>query len=219
MGKVISEKLFEQLREHVKKHLATAPGCHDMDHTMRVYNNALTIYEMEHDGDIQVIRTGALLHDIARPEEMLSEGGLCHAMVGAESAEKILKDFGVGDEEFISRVAEVVRKHRYRDECHPQTIEEKIVYDADKLDSIGAVGVGRAFHFAGRIRARLHNTREEALNSSEYSVNDSAYREYLVKLREVPGRMLTASGRKLAEERAQFMHDFFDRLNYEVYGF
>ena len=97
----------------------------------------------------------------------------------------------------------------------PQNLIEKIVYDADKLDSIGAVGVGRAFHFAGRIGAKLHNTSEAALNSEAYSEEDSAYREYLVKLRSVPERMLTVTGRKLAEDRSAFMHEFFRRMNEE----
>jgi len=91
-----------------------------------------------------------------------------------------------------------------------------IVYDADKLDSIGAVGIGRAFHFAGRIGARLHNTAAEAVGAPAYSVEDSAYREYLVKLRHVPERMLTPSGRRLAVDRARFMDEFFHRLNDEA---
>jgi len=111
-----------------------------------------------------------------------------------------------------------VRRHRYRGRFAPQTIEEKIIYDADKLDSLGCIGIGRAFHFAGRIGARLHNTEDEAVNSLAYSHEDSAYREYLVKLRHVPEKMLTQSGREMAKERAVRMHDFFDRLNQEVYG-
>ncbi len=215
----VSEELFEEIRKFVEKHLSSAPGCHDMDHTMRVYNNAITLYEMEHNGNIEVIRLGALLHDIARPEEMNSKGQICHAALGAANAVTILSDFGITNQEFLTKVSKVIHRHRYRGNHRPRSIEDKIVYDADKLDSIGAVGIGRAFHFAGRIGARLHNTREEAINSKEYSNNDSAYREYLVKLRDVPNRMLTESGKKLAEKRAEYMHDFFDRLNNEVYGY
>jgi uncharacterized protein len=97
-------------------------------------------------------------------------------------------------------------------------LEEQIIYDADKLDSIGAVGIGRAFHFAGREGAKLHNSAEAALNSAAYSREDSAYREYLVKLRHIPERMLTVAGRELAIERAAFMDQFFQRLNHEIFG-
>ena len=97
-------------------------------------------------------------------------------------------------------------------------MEAQVVFDADKLDSIGAVGIGRSFHFAGRIGARLHNTMEEALGSASYSREDSAYREYLVKLRYIHERMLTAEGRRMALARHQSMVGFFERLCCEVRG-
>ena len=76
--------------------------------------------------------------------------------------------------------------------------------------------MARAFYFAGRIGARLHNTAEEALRSASYSEQDSAYREYLVKLRLLPEKMLTETGRRLAQDRAAYMKEFFDRLNREA---
>jgi uncharacterized protein len=79
------------------------------------------------------------------------------------------------------------------------------------------VGVGRAFHFAGRIGAKLHNTEKEALGSKSYSSEDSAYREYLAKLRHIHGKMLTRTGRKIARQRSDFMHKFFKQLNAEVF--
>jgi len=207
---------FEKLSALVKEHLATAPGCHDFDHVQRVLHNARTILAEEHDADAWTVELAALLHDIARPEEMASKGKICHARHGSVIAVPLLEKCGFTDPILVCRVCSCVKKHRYRGSDKPETIEEKIIYDADKLDSIGAVGIGRAFHFAGRIGARLHNTPEEALASDAYSVQDSAYREYLVKLRHVPSRMLTENGRKLAMERAEFMIAFFDRMNSET---
>ncbi|HOK04922.1 MAG TPA: hypothetical protein PLN24_06695, partial [Victivallales bacterium] len=99
-----------------------------------------------------------------------------------------------------------------------QSIEEKIVYDADKLDSLGAIGIGRAFHFAGRIGARLHNTEQEALSSNSYTKEDTAYREYLIKMRHIPEKMLTKTGKKIALKRLKFMKLFFEKLNKEFSG-
>ena len=146
---------------------------------------------------------------------MKSGGRICHAEQGGLKAPALLRELGCTDETLIEAVGKAVARHRYRGKNAPQNLIEKIVYDADKLDSIGAVGVGRAFHFAGRIGAKLHNTSEAALNSEAYSEEDSAYREYLVKLRSVPERMLTVTGRKLAEDRSAFMHEFFRRMNEE----
>ena len=76
-------------------------------------------------------------------------------------------------------------------------------------------GIGRAFLFAGRSGAKLHNTCAAALASEEYSEEDTAYREYLVKLRHLPQAMLTEPGRKIAMERIGFMREFFIRMNQE----
>jgi uncharacterized protein len=211
-----SEKL-KKLILKVQKRFETAPGCHDWSHTWRVLNNARIIAAGEKKADIQVVETAAVLHDIARPEELKSKGKLCHAVIGSEIAGKYLMKCEFRNDEFIRKVCNCVKTHRYRSGHSPLSIEEKIVYDADKMDSVGAVGVGRAFHFAGRIGAKLHNTEKEALDSKSYSSEDSAYREYLVKLRHIHGKMLTGTGRKIARQRSDFMHKFFRQLNAEVF--
>jgi uncharacterized protein len=165
------------------------------------------------DTEKYLIDLAALLHDCARPEEFASEGKVCHARLGAEKAEKILRELGCPDNDLIGTVADAVRCHRYRGEDRPRTKVACILHDADKLDSIGATGIGRAFHYAGKLGGRLHNTETEALNSSEYSREDTAYREYLVKLRHIEERMTTASGRRHAKDRSVFMHEFFRRMN------
>jgi len=215
-----TQQLYRTVFEKVRSILENAPGCHDFDHTLRVLKNARMIASHElppSDAEsFSNVELAALLHDVARPEEMRSHGKQCHAEAGAPKAEAVLRACGCTDEARIRAVSECVKRHRYRGKNAPVSLIDKIVYDADKLDSIGAAGIGRAFHFAGRNGARLHNTESEALGGEEDGREDSAYREYLVKLRNVPGRMLTVSGRRAAEERAAYMHDFFQRLNEEA---
>ena len=212
----MEKKLYQRVWEAVRKELCDAPGCHDFDHTERVLRNARMLARQELDPSDErtflAVSLAALLHDVARPEELRSCGRICHAQAGFGKAADFLRRCGCTDEALIRKVADAVRRHRYRGKDQPETLTDRLVYDADKLDSIGAVGVGRAFHFAGRVGARLHNPAEEALTGSEYGREDSAYREYLVKLRHVPERMLTSAGRAAAEERAAFMHEFFRRL-------
>jgi len=205
------------LEAEVQKLLATVPGCHDWDHTTRVLANARQIAR-EEGADLKVVECGALLHDIGRAQELQDAGKTCHAALGAKMVDTILRDAGFTDLEFIAHVTACVRTHRFRRRTgeKPASLEAQIVYDADKLDSIGAVGIGRAFHFAGRIGARLHNTEAEALASKSYSREDSAHREYLVKLRHIHEHMLTPAGRRLAEQRHHFMVAFFAELEKEV---
>ena len=215
----MTSSLFQSVYAKVRSILEFAPGCHDFDHTLRVLNNAREIARGElgpEEGDLfSAVELGALLHDVARPEELESGGRICHAEAGAPKAAGILRECGCSDEHLIRIVSESVGRHRFRGKNAPVSLVDKIVYDADKLDSIGAVGIGRSFHFAGRVGARLHNTEQEALSGKEYGREDSAYREYLVKLRHVPERMLTATGRAMARGRAEFMHEFFRRMNRE----
>jgi len=207
------------LQEQVRQIMKSMPHCHGWDHTVRVWRNACHIAEVE-NADRHVVEYAALLHDIGRAAEFEAPGKACHAEIGASRIPDILHRIGVFDYSFIAHVTECVRSHRYRKRKTrvPQTLEAKIVFDADKLDSIGAIGLGRAFHFAGRIGARVHNSKHEALASESYSIEDSAYREYLVKLQYIHQNMLTTEGKRMAQSRHNFMCNFFQRLNSEIKG-
>lgn len=191
-------------------------GSHGFDHVKRVLALSLRLGR-ESGADLDVLTMAALLHDIGRREETCSNGDSCHAQTGSKMAAEILRSCGAGPS-LVRRVADCVRQHRFRGGPPPLSPEARILYDADKLDSLGAVGIGRAFLFAGEVGARLHNTTAEAMRGKAYSAEDTAYREYLVKLRKIPGSMKTAAGRRLARERADFMEEFFSRLDAETRG-
>ena len=111
-----------------------------------------------------------------------------------------------------------VRAHRFRDGFTPRTVEARVLYDADKLDAIGAVGVARAYLFAGELGACLHNPHLPPEQAQAYSVNDTGHREYVVKLSKIKGRILTAEGQRLAKDRHDFMDQFFKRFQMEYTG-
>ncbi len=115
-------------------------------------------------------------------------------------------------------VAHCIRAHRFRGRHEPKTLEARVLFDADKLDSIGAIGIGRAYLFAGEVGAKLHNPEADPERTRPYTEEDTAYREYRVKLCRIRDRMLTPEGRRLAAERQAFMEEFFRRLNREVAG-
>jgi len=206
---------FALISDRVKAHLESAPGCHDFEHTLRVLHHARVLASLI-KSDLEIVELAAVLHDIARPEELTSKGKCCHAKIGCEIARNLVFEV-FRDATLAAAVGEAVRTHRYRGKDRPQTVEAKIVFDADKLDSLGAIGIGRAFLFAGRENARLHNTREEALTSAAYSREDTAYREFLVKLCKLPDVMQTIEGKKIAKKRLRFMEKFFAELSGEIY--
>lgn len=210
------KEAIEKVRKIVEQKLLNSDGCHDYDHTLRVYMLCLHLGKIE-GADLNILKFAALLHDICRPEESKSCGKICHATIGAQKAKEILLDLKVSSEITI-KVSECISSHRYRDDNIPFSLEAKIVYDADKLDSIGAVGIGRSFVFAGAHGARMHNPDVDIMQTKEYSREDTAYREYIFKLSKIKSRMLTKEGKRMAESRHKFMKIFFDRLNDETKG-
>lgn len=212
-----AKNTIQKIRCAAKALFGHAKGSHGWDHTERVVKLALHIGKKEH-ADLIILELAALLHDIGRKSEDESFGEVCHAEEGAKLAERILKRFCISDET-IKSVANCIRHHRFRKKSRPDTLEAKIIFDADKLDAIGAVGIGRAFLFAGENGAKLYNAPEVDISKTRaYSSEDTAYREFFHKLRHVHKRMLTKTGRRLAKKRHEFMLKFFDRLNEEVRG-
>lgn len=207
-----------RLEELSREQLERDPSCHDWDHTRRVLLSAQSLARQE-GADLSVVTAAAILHDIARPEEMASQGEVDHAVLGATKARELLQREKLGTPEWWERVVRCIRTHRFRNRTGeaPATVEERVLFDADKLDSLGAIGLARAFHFAGKTGARVHNSAQEALAGHSYGREDSAYREFLVKLQALPQAMLTPAGTALAQERLRFMEMFFQTLNQECF--
>lgn len=212
----LSGALVSRIKEEAGAYFRRARGSHDWDHTERVYRLCLRIGRKE-KADLRILELAALLHDIGREEEDRSNGKICHGRTGAALAQVILERHGL-DRASVRAVVHCIRTHRFRKRAVPRTLEARILFDADKLDSIGAVGVGRAFLFAGEVGARLHNSAAAARRAKDYGPGDTAYREWLVKLRRLPARLLTPAGRRLASDRAAFAAAFFARLDEEVAG-
>ena len=213
------DKTFEKIFLEAKKHFNNSRGSHDFSHVERVLKMALHIGKKA-GANLEILKLAAILHDVERQNEDKIKGKIDHAISGAETAKEILRKYNY-KENIIAAVYHCIATHRFRNELKPKTLEAKILFDADKLDSIGAVGIGRAFLFAGENKAKLHNSHKkdsEIIQTKEYSKEDTAYREYLVKLRYIKNRLLTPEGRRLAKERHDFMVEFFKRMKQEMEG-
>ena len=206
----------QAIAEIVRNNFLAGRGSHDWEHTRRVVNLTKTIGALE-GADMAVVVAGALLHDIGRCYQDSANGSICHAQKGADMAAAILDRFSFTDFQ-KDNIIHCIAAHRFRKAPHPETIEARVVFDADKLDAIGAIGVARAYLFAGELGACLHNPDINVEEAPAYSKNDTGYREYRVKLRWVKDRMLTAAGRNMARARHEFMECFFDRFLTEYAG-
>lgn len=211
---------IEKIREKAKAFFSTAKGSHDFEHVERVFKLCMHIGKRE-KADTEILAIAALLHDIGREEEDKTNGKICHAKKGAEMAREMLEKDGM-EKQKIDKIVHCIETHRFRGNKNPkipESLEAKILFDSDKLDSIGSVGIGRAFLFAGEIGATLHNKEQvDSGKTKAYTKEDTAYREFAVKLSKIRDKMLTTEGKRMAEERHRFMTEFFQRLDREVAG-
>lgn len=193
-----------------------AESAHDFDHVLRVLALAEKLARAE-GADVEIVHVAALLHDIARADEDTTGGD--HAQMAAERAKEILRARGVAPAK-INAIAHAIESHRFRTNAPPQTIEAQVLFDADKLDSIGAIGVARAYQVSGALNQRLWSeVSPNAMATRQQRNSDhSAYAEFIVKLSKVRERLFTMTARKIADERHAFMVEFFARLEKEIKG-
>jgi uncharacterized protein len=193
-----------------------ARGSHDWEHTLRVVHLCRHIGPRE-GADMTILLSAAFLHDIGRSHQDQARGGLCHAAKGEELAAPFVAKLPFSEMQ-KRNILHSIAAHRFRGRNIPETLEAKVLFDADKLDAIGAVGVARAYLFAGEVGACLHNPDVSVEETQAYSRDDTGYREFRVKLSKIKGRMLTDTGRRMAEDRHRFMEQFFIRFIQEFNG-
>ncbi|MBU4246628.1 MAG: HD domain-containing protein [Nanoarchaeota archaeon] len=237
-------EIQQKIKAIMEKELSGS--AHSMDHVMRVHDLCMhladaemaaraeskrtEIADGEKDVDKDVLEASVLLHDIARVKEAGDNtGNTDHAVLGSVMSEKILKELNFPPEK-IEKVKHSIACHRFRTGNEPKTIEAKILFDADKLDTLGAVGIARLFMVAGEHGEKIYvdTPIEEYIsdnlvggkpngrikNPSKHSPN----LDFVTKVIHIPDKLYTQKAKEIAKERMGFMQEFFERLKNEVHG-
>ncbi len=194
-----------------------ADPVHDFAHVLRVYRLAERIGSAE-GADMDILLAAVLLHDAADAAPDGTEDRPTHHLASAEFARRILTAEGWPSER-IEAVLHCIRAHRFRGTEKPQTLEAQILYDCDKLDVIGAIGVLRAAAYAALAGQPLIGEPSESFKTTGQKEPDephTPYHEYLFKLSKV--RFHTATAQAIAEGRSHYMAGFFERLQREIQG-
>lgn len=190
-------------------------SAHDSEHVYRVLYNALAIAREERDADYDILITACLLHDIGRIDQ-IQDPSLCHAQVGSEKAYRFLLDSGM-DEVFAQQVRHCIATHRFRKNLPPQTLEAKILFDADKLDVTGAIGIARTLMYRGTLTEPLYrHLPDGTISDGSEDIGHSFFREYKFKLEKLYDRFFTATGAALARERQAIAKAYYESLYREV---
>ena len=205
--------------ERIEAYMLTCmkDSAHDKDHVYRVLYGAMTIARDEAVEDMDVLIAACLLHDIARAEQM-ENPTVCHALAGGDKAYSFLTEIGWPQEK-AEHVRQCIRSHRFRKSAPPQSIEAKILYDADKLDVTGAIGLARTLAYNGAVNQPIYSTAPDGtILDGSGEEPDSFCREYRFKLEKVYDRFLTRTGAALARARQQAAMDFYRSVMSEVNG-
>lgn len=202
----------------VKKELQCAEGGHDWWHIERVWINARKIAATE-EANLLIVELGALLHDIA--DSKFHQGD---ETIGPQKARQFLQSIHV-DEETINQVEQIIRNISFKGgnfEVGYKSPELNIVQDADRLDAMGAIGIARTFNYGGfknreiynpDIQPQLHQNKDQYKASTAPTINH--FYEKLLQLRD---RMNTQTGKRMAEQRHQFMEDYLEQFFSEIEG-
>ena len=192
---------------------------HGFDHIERVYHLALKIARAE-GGNERIVAAAALLHDAVGSNPQLNARS-SHHEASADLAEQVLRGEGWTAED-ISQVQTCIRGHRYRNGGkQPETLEARVLFDADKLDVLGAIGTARTIAYAVQASVPHYDEpSEQFLKTGNVTPGEqhSAYHEYIFKLQHVRARLFTPTARAIADQRHAAMVAFFEQLRAECRG-
>ena len=190
-------------------------SAHDKEHIYRVLYNALTIARAEDGVDYDILISACLLHDIARKDQA-ADPSICHAALGAEKAFDFLVGNGFGID-FAEKVRHCIQAHRFRKGNLPKSIEAKILFDADKLDVSGAIGIARTLLYQGAMSEPLYSlTPQGDVSNGEGDTEPSFFQEYKLKLEKIYSKFFTEEGKRQALERQRSAIAFYNDLYGEI---
>jgi uncharacterized protein len=212
------QEIITKTIEFVKSELQNAEGGHDWWHIERVWKNAKKIAQSE-SVNLFIVELGALLHDIA--DHKFNDGD---ESLGVAKARKFLESLSV-DEIIIEHVEKIMMNISFKGGNFSQEFSSKelaVVQDADRLDAIGAIGIARAFNYGGYKGRELYNPSihpEIGMTVGQYQKSTApTINHFYEKLLLLKDRMNTETGRRMAEQRHQFMEQYLEQFFKELDG-
>lgn len=204
------ENLAERL---LPQAFAADDGSHDAAHLIRVWKNARRI-QAEAGGDPRLLAAAVLLHDCVAVEKnspLRAEA----SRLAAEKASKLLAAEGWSAED-VAAVAHAILTHSFSANIAPETLEAKIVQDADRLDAIGMVGAARCFYIAGRMGSGLYDPLDPLAEQRPLDDKAFAIDHFELKLFKLADGFQTAAGARMARERTDRLRAIRDMLLDEI---
>ncbi|MBT2373916.1 HD domain-containing protein [Pseudomonas fluorescens] len=188
-------------------------GAHDLSHLQRVWHNARSI-QAEEGGDLEVLLAAVLLHDCVAVEKNSPLRSKASALA-ATKAEKVLQALNWQPAR-IAAVTHAIETHSFSAGLTPNSLEARIVQDADRLDSLGMIGVARTFYTAGRMGSALYDPADPTALNRDYDDKRFCLDHFQTKLLHLADGFQTATGQHLAQVRHQRLKGFMETFIEEI---
>ena len=205
-------KVLDLLKVEVKKIIKNDPA-HDFEHIMRVYKNAQKICKKE-KANKKLVLSAALLHDLVSYPKSDKRSKMS-SIESAKKSQSILKKYNFPDEE-IAIITDAIREHSFSQKKIPDTIEGKILQDADRLDALGAIGIARVFATSGSLKRPFYNIDDPFCKKRNPDDNMWAVDHFFKKLLTLESLMNTKSGKLEAKKRTGILKKFLQQLKDEI---
>ena len=209
----LTQKNYENIVMRISE--GNIDASHDIGHLRRVWKNCQKINDEEQKKcDTQVLLAAAYFHDLFNPPKNSSERKIA-SCVSADKAEKILRGLDFPKHK-LDEVLHAIESHSFSGGIEPKTQEARVLHDADKLESIGAIGIARVFYVSGRINSAMFDYNDPLANSRELDDNKYALDHFKTKLFLVANSMKTKAGLAIARDRTEIMQNFYDIMLSEI---
>ncbi|MGE8152961.1 HD domain-containing protein [Pseudomonas vancouverensis] len=205
------QSLADRLLPHALE--PSGDGAHDLSHLQRVWNN-VRLLQAQEGGDLEVLLTAALLHDCVAVEKnspLRSQA----SRLAAQKASQLLADMGWSDSK-IAAVAHAIEAHSFSANIAAVSVEAKILQDADRLDSLGMLGVARTFYVAGRMGNALYDPQDPEAKDRAYDDTRFCLDHFQTKLLHLADGFQTLAGQRLAEVRHERLKGFLEHFKEEL---
>jgi uncharacterized protein len=210
-----SDEALSRLEGQCKAYLESLDGdvAHDLDHIQRVVANAKALLQAEH-ADARVVIPAAWLHDCVAVPKNSPDCPRASALA-AEEATRLLSSWGYDDLPF-GEIAHAIEAHSFSARIEPETLEARVLQDADRLDALGAIGLARCLMLGGELGRPLYVASDPFCEHREPDDLAATVDHFYTKLLHLSDRFQTAAGRAEAERRTAVLRGFLDELSHEL---
>lgn len=212
----MNDLLRKKLIGLAKQHYSNEDPSHDFGHILRVLSNAETIAQKEH-ADMDILLPDLLFHDVVNHPKNSSKAQFA-SDESAEYIKKILQGIKKYPKEKIPQVAYAVSVCSFNKGIVPNTLEAKILQDADGLEATGAISIMRTYASTGQMKKPFYNTNDPFCKKREPDPHEYALDLFFKRLLKIKERCHTKKAKEIAERRTRFLFDFLKEFEKELNG-